>query len=302
MAFDGFHFYIGDFGNNVNGARTDLRIYKIPLSAIPDHAVQPVFTLPDSVVGIIRFTYADQPQPPQPVAANSTAFDCEAMVVKNDSIHLFSKNWLQQSTTHYVISGVQPGDYVATPLETLPAGFLVTAASLSVGNNVLVLLGYQTAGSGNHFLYLLSDYRHGLFFNGNKRRIDLPDALSMGQAEGLCFKNAFTGYISNEKLSVNVGGFPVTVRQRLRYFDIRQWVSGMRQSFIFWGNGTWATASNWTDKLMPPTTPARPSQVIIDPLPGGTCLVAAPVALAAGLPLVLQRGKQLQVQQEMRWQ
>lgn len=302
IAFDGFHFYIGDFGNNVNGARTDLRIYKIPLAAIPDHTVQPVFTLPDSLLGIIRFTYADQPQPPQPVAANNTAFDCEAMVVTNDTIHLFTKNWLTQSTTHYLVSGVQPGDYVATPVETLPVGFLVTAASLSVGNNVLALLGYQASGSGSHFMYLLSGYSNGRFFNGNKRRIDLPDALSMGQAEGLCFKNAFTGYISNEKLSVNVGGVPITVRQRLRYFDMRQWVSGMRQSFIFWGNGAWATASNWTDAALPPIMPVRPGQVIVDPLPGGACQVNAPVALAAGMLLVLKAGKQMRVLQQLRWQ
>jgi len=302
IAFDGFHFYIGDFGNNVNGARTDLRIYKIPLAAIPDHAVQPVFSLPDSVLGIIRFTYADQPQPPQPVATNSTAFDCEALVVTADTIHLFSKNWLAQSTTHYVINSVQLGDYVATPVETLPVGFLVTAASLSVGNNVLALLGYQASGSGSHFMYLLSGYSNGRFFNGNKRRIDLPDALAMGQAEGLCFKNAFTGYISNEKLSVNVGGVPITVRQRLRYFDMRQWVSGMRQSFIFWGNGAWATTSNWTDAALPPLMPNRPGQVIVDPLPGGACNVTTPVALAAGMPLLLKAGKQMRVGQQLRWQ
>jgi hypothetical protein len=151
-------------------------------------------------------------------------------------------------------------------------------------------------------MYLLSDYRQGLFFNGNKRRIDLPDALSMGQAEGLCFKNAFTGYISNEKLSVNVGGVPITIRQRLRYFDMRQWVSGMRQSFIFWGNGAWATASNWTDAALPPLIPNRPGQVIVDPMPGGTCNVTAPVALAAGMPLLLKAGKQMRVAQELRWQ
>lgn len=28
IAFDGTYFYVGDFGNNANGARTDLKIYK----------------------------------------------------------------------------------------------------------------------------------------------------------------------------------------------------------------------------------------------------------------------------------
>ena len=39
IAFDGTHFYVGDFGNNANGNRTDLKIYKFPLSAIPSGSV-----------------------------------------------------------------------------------------------------------------------------------------------------------------------------------------------------------------------------------------------------------------------
>ena len=40
IAFDGANFYVGDFGNNANGARTDLKIYKFPLSAIPILAIR----------------------------------------------------------------------------------------------------------------------------------------------------------------------------------------------------------------------------------------------------------------------
>ena len=45
IAFDGTYFYIGDFGNNLTGGRTDLKIYKFPFNAIdlnnPVDTIQP---------------------------------------------------------------------------------------------------------------------------------------------------------------------------------------------------------------------------------------------------------------------
>ena len=64
IAFDGNYFYIGDFGNNLNGARTDLKIYKFPLSDIPDYINHPLVTITAQQTATISFTYSDQPQPP----------------------------------------------------------------------------------------------------------------------------------------------------------------------------------------------------------------------------------------------
>jgi hypothetical protein len=105
-------------------------------------------------------------------------------------------------------------------LETLPTGYLVTGADKPAGQNIVALLGYQASGTANHFMHLLSDYSNGNYFNGNKPRIDLPDATVMGQAEGIAFRNATYGYLSNEKFTVG----PLTVNQRLRSFDVSNFI------------------------------------------------------------------------------
>jgi hypothetical protein len=90
--------------------------------------------------------------------------------------------------------------------------YLVSAGDKAPGKNVIVLLGYQASGFGNHYMHLLSDYSVGKYFNGNKRKIDLPNGTVMGKAEGIAFRNAAYGYISNEQL--------FTVNQKLRSFNI----------------------------------------------------------------------------------
>ena len=296
IAFDGLYFYIGDVGNNANGARTDLTIYKFPLSAIPDYGSNPVITIPTSQISRIYFTYNDQPQPPLATGSNYTAFDCEAMLVDDGKIHLFTKNWISLNSTHYVIPSVEPGTYTALPVEILETNYLVTGADKAMGNNVVTLLGYQNTGTALHFMHLLSGYSGGYYFNGNKRRIDLPDVSVMGQAEGICFRNGYYGYISNEKFVRVVSGFTFTFRHKLHAFDIRSFVADLKTTYIFWGNGFWNMASNWTDELMPPATLSANSQVIIDPLPGGECVLNIPYTLNAGTPLIIYGGKKLLIQ------
>ncbi len=218
ISFDGTFFYVGDFGNNADGARTDLKIYKFPFSAIPDYTTNPVATIASGQIEVISFTYSDQitvtPAPP-----NSTAFDCEAMIIDAGKIHLFSKNWLDSTTTHYIINGTTAGTYVANKSETLPAGYLVTAASKAPGSAIIALLGYRNSGFGNHFMTMLSDFSGGQYFNGNVRLIDLPNAVTMGQAEGITFRTGTYGYISNEKFTRGTAPFILTVLQKLRSFS-----------------------------------------------------------------------------------
>lgn len=222
IGFDGTYLYIGDFGNNANGARTDLKIYRLRLSDIPDYTNNPSPTIPASQIEVINFTYSDQ-SPVVATAPNATKFDCEAMLVDGGKIHLFTKNWVDLTTTHYVINGVAAGSYVATNLETLATNYLVTAADKAPGKNVVALLGYQNSGFANHYLSLLSDFSSGYYFNGNKRLIGLPDARTSGQAEGLTFRNNTFGYISNEYFTATrtVLGIPitVTVEQKLWSFN-----------------------------------------------------------------------------------
>ena len=223
IAFDGTHFYIGDFGNNANGARTNLKIYKFPLSAIPDFATNATVTIPAAQIEILNFTYSDQGTPVA-TGSNNTRFDCEAMIVDGGKIHLFTKNWVDLNTTHYLINGTAAGTYVATPLETLATGYLVTAADKAPGTDLVVLLGYQNVFPANHFMHLLSDYHEGLYFNGNKRAINLPSALEIGQGEGITFRTNSYGYISNELFTRTILGNTVTVTQKLWSFNTASFV------------------------------------------------------------------------------
>lgn len=214
VTFDGTSFYVGDFGNNLDGARTDLKIYKFPLSAIPDYVTNPEATISGGQIEIINFTYSDQvAQVSAPL--DSTKFDCEAMIVADGKIHLFTKNWIDRNSIHYVIDSTVAGTYVATPLETLNTGYLVTGASKSPGKEIVTLIGYSKEIPQYHYIHLLYDYSSGRYFNGNKRRISLPIVTEMGQAEGITFRNDTYGYISNER----VESF-FTVNQKLRSFDI----------------------------------------------------------------------------------
>ncbi|MBK9337789.1 MAG: T9SS type A sorting domain-containing protein [Lewinellaceae bacterium] len=217
MAFDGVYFYIGDFGNNATGNRTDLKIYKFPLSAIPSGSV---VTVPAAQVGVIEFAYEDQTDF-SPQTSNNTRFDCEAMVWRNDTLHLFTKDWIGQQTVHYTLPATA-GAHLARKREILLADGLITGADMSAAG-VLLLLGYRTDNAAL-FMWLLFDHANGLFFNGNKRRIGLGLAPFSGQVEGLCFRGNGSGYISNEELTVTVLGSPITVPPRLYAFEVAQWL------------------------------------------------------------------------------
>ncbi len=192
IAFDGTSFYIGDFGNNANGNRTDLRIYKFPIAAIPTGIEVAV---PASAVERINFAYEDQTDF-DPTGSNNTRFDCEAMIFRNNQLHFFTKNWIDKTTTHYVLPATA-GTFQAQKLETIDVDGLITAADVSA-SGVLILLGYDLT-TASAFFWQIWDYSNGLLFNGNKRRVELGSVLATGQLEGLCFRNNRYGYFSNEK-------------------------------------------------------------------------------------------------------
>ena len=217
MAFDGAYFYIGDIGNNANGNRTDLKIYKFPLSAIPAGNTG---TVPAAQVEVIEFAYEDQVDF-SPQGSNNTRFDCEAMLWRDDTLHLFTKDWVGLQTAHYTLPAAA-GTHLARKRETFPADGLITAADISA-TGVVLLLGYRTDNAAL-FAWLLFDHHDGLFFNGNKRRIGLGLAPISGQVEGLCFRDSGSGYISNEELTVTVLGTPITIPARLYGFEVAQWL------------------------------------------------------------------------------
>ncbi|MCU0355201.1 MAG: hypothetical protein MUD08_15905, partial [Cytophagales bacterium] len=185
---DETHLYVGDFGNNVSGNRRDLTVYRIRKADIG--------TGPSVSVAAesIRFAYADQTDFTA-TPANQTSFDCEAMLVRNGRVHLFSKDWVNGRVRHYSVPAT-PGTHTATFEEEFAANGLVTDATLSETGAVM-LVGYTRIGQV--FAWLLFDYAGDKFFSGNKRRLELGSAVEKGQVEGIAFRRFFEGYVSCER-------------------------------------------------------------------------------------------------------
>ncbi|MEM8907233.1 MAG: hypothetical protein AAGD05_05240, partial [Bacteroidota bacterium] len=175
------YLYIGDFGNN-NGDRMDLRIYRIDKSELGNAIV---------AAEVIEFAFSDQTD--FSIQPNNHNFDCEAFFYYQDSLHLFSKNWVDNQTRHYSLPA-SPGSHTAILRESFDVQGLVTGADISE-QGIISLIGYT--GSGLNFMWLLFDYQAQQFFSGNKRRIDLGSGLTNSQTEGIVFEDQFTGYISS---------------------------------------------------------------------------------------------------------
>ncbi|OUJ74640.1 T9SS type A sorting domain-containing protein [Hymenobacter crusticola] len=210
IAADAQYLYLGDFGNN-NGDRRDLRILRVRKASIGTSASETV------TAEAIQFSYPDQTN--FTPGTNNHNFDCEAFFFANDSLHLFTKNWADLKTTYYTVPAT-PGTHVARRRASFNVNGLITAADLNANGTEASLLGYN-ATNGTTFLWLLFDFPTNGFLRGNKRRIELPNALSIGQAEGLAFTSRYQLLLSNEQ--VMVGAF--TIPARLYELNAMQWLA-----------------------------------------------------------------------------
>jgi hypothetical protein len=199
---DDTHLYIGDFGNNASGNRTDLHILKIDKKS---------FLEGNPKIETISFHYSDQADL-SGKKGNTTNFDCEAFIVSKDSIYLFTKQWNASKSNIYVLPN-QSGDHVAQLKDTLDTQGLVTGATYLEHEKIIVLCGYSKVGKP--FLYLLYDYKNTDFLSGNKRRIDLK--LPFHQIEGIATKDGLHYYLTNEAL---VRKPIINVIQQIHCFDL----------------------------------------------------------------------------------
>lgn len=173
--------YIGDFGNNKN-ARQDLRIYKY----------QPLTGKIDSIL----FKFSDQSAFP-PAGVSEWHFDCEAMVVWRDTIHIFAKDAFAGPgiCKHYILPA-QPGNYTAfLQEEILLKKSAVTGAALDPAGERLVLVSYHFSKFlgkyilGRADIHVFTDFGAGLFFNGARYRKKAPYCLLPRQYESIAFYN-----------------------------------------------------------------------------------------------------------------
>gem|GEM_PF-989954 len=192
LAQDDYNIYIGDVGNN-SGSRTDLKIYKIAKSAIPDAGDATV------AAGIISYQYSDQTN--FTPAYNNTNFDCEAIIADSDSIFLFTKDWINGYTKLYALCN-RPGTYIANLCDSMDVGGLITGASYLYEKNQIVLTGYTNNPPTYYppFMWLLFDFGEENFFDGHKRKITFPLLFGV-QVEGVAFYNSNVLYFSCEQNS-----------------------------------------------------------------------------------------------------
>ena len=186
IAQDDTYIYIGDIGNNVNGDRRDLKIYKVRKSDVS--------TKTAVKATIINFSYNDQADF-TPAGSNNTNFDCEAMIAYGDSLFLFSKDWVDNKTRLYKLPKT-PGTYTAINIGELNVQGLITGADIIVDKRVIVLTGYNAVVTP--FIYLLYDFTGSNFFAANKRKVVVNQ--SFLQAEGICAISNTEFYMSNERL------------------------------------------------------------------------------------------------------
>ena len=191
LAEDNTHIYIGDFGNNT-GMRTNLMIYSVSKHDLGEK---------DEVkAGIIHYEYPDHASF---TARGKHNHDCEAMVAIEDSLYLFSKNRGDLATDVYRLPK-KPGRNVAQHVGHFNSQGLITAADFLPGeSNMLVLLGYETAGNTyKSFLWLFTGFNGTDFFEGTQRRIAIAPDL---QAEAVLFDSDSTLIITNEEEKGGLG-------------------------------------------------------------------------------------------------
>ncbi|MDD3740414.1 MAG: HYR domain-containing protein [Bacteroidales bacterium] len=226
---DSNYIYLGDFGNNVSGNRTNLYILRIDKQSL-------ITGTP--LIDTIFFSYSNQTDF-NPTEANETDFDCESFIVSTDSIFLFTKQWVSEKTALYSLSKY-PGVHVASFKAELDVSGLITGAYYNRSKKLVVLSGYSSYVQP--FFYLLYDFSGNDFFSGNKRKISF--SASLHQVEGIASNDNLIYYASNEKL-VKV----ITIKQKLHELDLSPYLNDYLNSLVIDSNPP-VISSNHADTVI----------------------------------------------------
>ncbi|MGY6557881.1 MAG: hypothetical protein ACXIT9_01220 [Nitritalea sp.] len=196
LAQDAEHLYIGDFGNN-NGVREDLVIWRVAQSdLLESNSVQAT---------PIRFRYPDQTD--FSFRPNAHDFDCEAFFYRDGMLHLFTKNWLTETTRYYLLPA-EPGEHMAELVGEFEVNGLITGADINVRTGDVALLGYRLQGlSSQVFVVLLRGYREHVF-DGEQHRMVLGSPATLGQTEAIQLLPDNSGKISSETFRAGIFQIP----------------------------------------------------------------------------------------------
>jgi len=193
LAQDDTSIYIGDIGNNVNGNRTDLKIYKISKS---DYLSSETIN-----AQTIAFSYSDQTDF-TPATANNTEWDSEAIVsFDSGNLILFSKNWIDGTTKAYVVPKTQ-GTYTISPLPTtLNSGGLISGGTYNPLTEKLFLVGYTNLLQP--FIWRSEGFNGNDIFSGSNTQT-LLSSFGFEQTEGITYVNENRYFITSESFTQSI--------------------------------------------------------------------------------------------------
>ncbi len=182
--------WIGDFGNNANKRRR-LTLYRYHMAT--------------GILDSTWYAYPDQTQFP-PATEAGRQFDCEAFVVVDDTVHLFTKSRFagRHFTKHYTLPA-RPGAQVATLRDSLHLPRrAVTAAALSSDGRTFVLVAYfvKKRAIGIPFTranaYFFSNFKNNDYFSGKMKKKRLPKMLVARQFESVTHNRGKHWFFANE--------------------------------------------------------------------------------------------------------
>ncbi len=180
---DSLFVYIADVGDNF-GSRYSLSIYRISKSGLNQGG--------EVFCDTIRLTLPEKQTNPQSRAWSS--HDCEAIAIINDSIYLFTKNWIDFSSSVYVIPS-KPGSY-SQPLRSVArVNMLVTGADYEPCSGNLFLIGYMKY---KPVMVVYPSYYSGYLSDKPYMRIAFPARFGT-QTEAVSVSCAGEVFISSER-------------------------------------------------------------------------------------------------------
>lgn len=172
--------YIGDFGNNL-GKRKNLSVSSLVMSDSTRLITNRISNY--EYANQVDFSY-------NPLHHN---FDCEAMIVQPNKIHLFTKEWKSKKTSHYIIEKSKQEKQLLSKIEEFNIRYLVTDGYYF--ENKLYLIGYTK--TGRIFLTIFECDKNLTITNSKFKKYKLGSVLRFGQVEGIAV-NTNGIYISAE--------------------------------------------------------------------------------------------------------
>ncbi len=65
--------------------------------------------------------------------------------------------------------------------------------------------------------------------------------------------------------------------------------------YRFTGNGNWSDPANWAEGIVPPSTLPPNDRIVIDPVPGGECVLNVPMTVSSSGNITVENGKRFRI-------